>query len=70
MCPSGTWLGHVNFLRYVFVLDIFCQQLWVVVQLGGCPIVLDIFCQQLSSVIQLRGCLCALRAPGWGMYIF
>ena len=50
VCPSGTWLGHVHFLRYVFVLDIFCQQLWGVIQFGGC--------------------LCALRAPGWGMYIF
>ena len=50
-----TWLGHVHFLRYVFVLDIFCQQLWVVVQVGGCPIVLDIFYQQLCKVIQLGG---------------
>ena len=55
MCPSGTWLGHVHFLRYVLVLDIFCQQLWVVVQVGGCPIVLYKFCQQLWSFIQLGG---------------
>ena len=33
--PLGTWLGHVHVLRYVFVLDIFCQQLWGVVHLGG-----------------------------------
>ena len=36
VCPSGTGLGHVHFLRYVFVLDIFCQQLWGVVHLVGC----------------------------------
>ena len=35
VCPSGTGLGHVHFIRYVFVLDIFCQQLWGVVHLGG-----------------------------------
>ena len=35
MCPSGTRLGPEHDLRYVFVLDIFCQQLWGVVQLGG-----------------------------------
>ena len=34
MCPSGTGLGNEHFLRYVFVLDIYCQQLWNVVQLG------------------------------------
>ena len=34
MCPSGTGLGNEHFLRYVFVLDIYCQQLWTVVQLG------------------------------------
>ena len=28
VCPSGTWLGHVHFLRYWFVLNIFCQQMW------------------------------------------
>ena len=27
--------SYVHFIRYVFVLDIFCQQLWGVVQLGG-----------------------------------
>ena len=36
VCPSGTGLGHVHFLRYVFVLDIFCQQLWGVVHLVEC----------------------------------
>ena len=36
VCPSGTGLRHVHFLRYVFVLDIFCQQLWDVVHLVGC----------------------------------
>ena len=35
VCPSGTGLGHVHFLRYMFVLDIFFQQLWGVVHLGG-----------------------------------
>ena len=35
MCPSGTRLGPEHDLRYVFVLDIFCQQLWGFVQLGG-----------------------------------
>ena len=35
MCPSGTRLGPEHDLRYVFVLDIFCQQLWGAVQLGG-----------------------------------
>ena len=35
MCPSGTRLGPEHDLRYVFVLNIFCQQLWSVVQLGG-----------------------------------
>ena len=50
VCPSGTGFGNEQFLRYVFVLDIYCQQLW--------------------NVVHLRGCLCALRAQGWGMYIF
>ena len=36
VCPSGTGLGDVHFMRYLFVSDIFCQQLWGVVQLGGC----------------------------------
>ena len=36
VCPSGTGLGNEHFLRYVFVLDIYCQQLWNVVQLRGC----------------------------------
>ena len=35
VCPSGTGLGNEHFLRYVFVLDIYCQQLWNVVQLRG-----------------------------------
>ena len=35
MCPSGTRLGPEHDLRYVFVLNIFCQQLWGFVQLGG-----------------------------------
>ena len=34
VCPSGTGLGNEHFLRYVFVLVIYCQQLWNVVQLG------------------------------------
>ena len=41
VCPSGTGLGNEHFLRYVFVLDIYCQQLWNVVQLRGlyvCPL--------------------------------
>ena len=67
------------------ILDIYCQQLWNVVQLGVsvCPsgtgfgneqflryvFVLDIYCQQLWNVVHLRGCLCALQAQGWRMYI-
>ena len=35
VCPSGTGLGDVHFLRYEFVLDKFCQHLWGVVHLGG-----------------------------------
>ena len=35
VCPSGTRLGHLHVLRYIFVLDMFCQQLWGVVRLGG-----------------------------------
>ena len=35
VCPLGTRLGPVHVLRYVFVLDIFCQQLWSLLQLGG-----------------------------------
>ena len=34
MCPSGTRLGPEHDLRYVFVLNIFCQQLRGLVQLG------------------------------------
>ena len=39
VCPSGTWLGDVHFLRYVFVL----------------LILLDIFCQQLQNFMSLLG---------------
>ena len=35
MCPLGTMLGHVHVLRHIFVLDMFCQQFWGVVRLGG-----------------------------------
>ena len=35
VCPSGTGLGDVHFLRHVFVLDKFCQHLWGVVHVGG-----------------------------------
>ena len=35
VCPLGTGLGDEHFLRYVFVLDKFCQHLWGVVHLGG-----------------------------------
>ena len=34
--PFGHRVGSLIFLRYVFVLDIFCQQLWGVVHLMGC----------------------------------
>ena len=35
VCPSGTMLGNVHVLRHIFVLDMFCQQFWGVVRLGG-----------------------------------
>ena len=35
MPPSGAGLGDVHFLRYVFVLDIYCQQLGYIVQMEG-----------------------------------
>ena len=34
VCPSGTRLGHLHVLRYIFVLDMFCQQLWGVVDIS------------------------------------
>ena len=90
VCHSGTRLGHLHVLRYIFVLDMFCQQLWGVVRLGGVHLYwiysangfLCALCT-LSTVHLQRyilptlmgcnsvgGCLCALRAPGWVMYIF
>ena len=70
VCPSSTRLGHLHVLRYIFVLDMFCQQLWGVVRLRvvhlywiysanncGCTFVLDIFCQQLWSIVQM-GAVC------------
>ena len=79
-------LGGYLFLRYVFVLDIFCQQLWGFVQLGGvcvpfghkvgaCTCSEICFCigYILPTIVEsssVGGCLCALRAQGWGLYMF
>ena len=41
---------NINITKYIFVLDIFCQQSWRVVHMGGCTFVLDIFCQQLGKI--------------------
>ena len=56
VCHSGTRLGHLHVLRYIFVLDMFCQQLWGVVRLGGV---------HLYWIYSANGFLCALRAQGW-----
>jgi hypothetical protein len=86
VCPSGTRLGPEHDLRYVFVLNIFCQQLWGFVQLGGvcvpfghkvgaCTCSEICFCigYILPTIVEsssVGGCLCALRAQGWGLYMF
>ena len=58
MCPSGTGLGNEHFLRYVFVLDIYCQQLWNVVQLRGCLCALWAQGWRMSGVVNVGGGEC------------
>ena len=63
VCPSSTRLGHLHVLRYIFVLDMFCQQLWGVVRFGGVHFLryvfaLDIGCQQTGIWCLLDNYFC------------
>ena len=63
VCPSSTRLGHLHVLRYIFVLDMFCQQLWMYICIGYILPTIVEYCSD-------GGWLCALQAQGWGIYMF
>ena len=55
VCPSGTRLGHKHVLRYILVLDMFCQQILGCCSFRGVYILLDTFCQTQGGEIYILG---------------
>ena len=86
MRPLGTRFGNIHFVIYTFVLEIYCQQLGDKCQLEGvcapfghkvgeytfCNIYICIgyILPTIVEYCSVGGCLCALRAQGWGIYMF